>query len=266
MEPVQNNQVMVANRRRRKRLDPHEYLKYALINCRKIRMEEESSYLNQSTKVKATSQNGFTFYYSVADTDHDESEDSSDEEEEDDDEDQVRDFLGDSHSDINDNSETNFSSFDDFWSAFNDDSNGIQSGSYEINDALIGGGGGGNQGSSLDQEVNQAIEEVFEFLDHESSSSSPIQDSKFAQSYTLTYLETAEDSKTQDEIAKIAASLQYSAEEEISNELIDGTGDNLTPVLETPDFDSFISTESTGDYYWFSAEEFINEFNSLTVD
>lgn len=262
-----NNQV-IANRRRRKRLDPHEYLKYALINCRKIRMEEESSHLNPATKVKATSQNGFTFYYSVADTDVDESEDSSDEEEED----QVNDFL-DSEGDINENSQSNFTSYEDFFSALNNEAES-QSTSYQINDALIGS----SAGNQVNQEVNQAIEEVFEFLDHESSSN---QDSKFAQSYTLTYLESSSgsealealaDSKAdQDEIAKIAASLQYSAEaSDNSNEVIDGTGDHLQAALEAPDFDSFISSDSgsgsIGEYFWFSAEEFINEFNSLTVD
>ena len=50
-------------RRRRKRIDSAEYLKFALINCRKNRLQKERLERLQNPKIKATGENGFTFFY-----------------------------------------------------------------------------------------------------------------------------------------------------------------------------------------------------------
>merc|ERR1712228_214092 len=50
-------------RRKRKNSDTSEYLKIALLNCRKFRLEQQLEVM--APKIKATCESGFTFYYSV---------------------------------------------------------------------------------------------------------------------------------------------------------------------------------------------------------
>ena len=60
---------MESNKRRQKKFDSLEYLKYALSNCRKNRLKDE--YLErakQAPKIKAVSPKGSIFYYSVTET------------------------------------------------------------------------------------------------------------------------------------------------------------------------------------------------------
>ena len=62
----------IQNRKRRRRNSDHlEYLKIALLNCRKFRLEQQLEVM--APKIKATCESGFTFYYSVKN-----SEDQSD--------------------------------------------------------------------------------------------------------------------------------------------------------------------------------------------
>ena len=62
----------IQNRKRRRRnSDQMEYLKIALLNCRKFRLEQQLEVM--APKIKATCESGFTFYYSVKN-----SEDQSD--------------------------------------------------------------------------------------------------------------------------------------------------------------------------------------------
>lgn len=69
MEPAISR---IQNRkRRRKNSDNLEYLKIALLNCRKFRLEQQLEVM--APKIKATCESGFTFYYSVKN-----SEDQSD--------------------------------------------------------------------------------------------------------------------------------------------------------------------------------------------
>ena len=82
-------------RRRRKGFDSQEYLKFALLNSRTNRMKKTEN-LSEESKIKATSQNGFTFFYSVSDsanTEQDYEEDASDEDDSDDEEDEIRDYV-----------------------------------------------------------------------------------------------------------------------------------------------------------------------------
>ena len=51
------------HRRKRKNSDTLEYLKIALLNCRKYRLEKQLEVM--APKIKATCESGFTFYYSV---------------------------------------------------------------------------------------------------------------------------------------------------------------------------------------------------------
>jgi len=51
------------HRRKRKNSDTSEYLKIALLNCRKYRLEKQLEVM--APKIKATCESGFTFYYSV---------------------------------------------------------------------------------------------------------------------------------------------------------------------------------------------------------
>jgi len=54
----------IQNRKRRRRNSDHlEYLKIALLNCRKFRLEQQLEVM--APKIKATCESGFTFYYSV---------------------------------------------------------------------------------------------------------------------------------------------------------------------------------------------------------
>ena len=54
----------IQNRKRRRRnSDNLEYLKIALLNCRKFRLEQQLEVM--APKIKATCESGFTFYYSV---------------------------------------------------------------------------------------------------------------------------------------------------------------------------------------------------------
>lgn len=62
----------IQNRKKRRRNSDHlEYLKIALLNCRKFRLEQQLEVM--APKIKATCESGFTFYYSVKN-----SEDQSD--------------------------------------------------------------------------------------------------------------------------------------------------------------------------------------------
>ena len=62
----------IQNRKRRRKNSDHlEYLKIALLNCRKFRLEQQLEVM--APKIKATCESGFTFYYSVKN-----SEDQSD--------------------------------------------------------------------------------------------------------------------------------------------------------------------------------------------
>ena len=62
----------IQNRKRRRRNSDHlEYLKIALLNCRKFRLEQQLEVM--APKIKATCESGFTFYYSAKN-----SEDQSD--------------------------------------------------------------------------------------------------------------------------------------------------------------------------------------------
>ena len=55
--------VKIQRRRKRKNSDTSEYLKIALLNCRKLRLEQQLEVM--APKIKATCDSGFTFYYSV---------------------------------------------------------------------------------------------------------------------------------------------------------------------------------------------------------
>ena len=88
----------IRHRRRCKKYDTLEYLKFALINCRKIRMNKEQLERLSLPRIKATGQNGFTFYYTVTDTvehpdDDNFGDDENDLEEGSDEEDEVLDYV-----------------------------------------------------------------------------------------------------------------------------------------------------------------------------
>ena len=83
----------IQNRKRRRRnSDQMEYLKIALLNCRKFRLEQQLEVM--APKIKATCESGFTFYYSVKN-----SEDQSD--------DLIEDMLVNNSSDQQQNCEQN---------------------------------------------------------------------------------------------------------------------------------------------------------------
>ena len=83
----------IQNRKRRRRnSDQMEYLKIALLNCRKFRLEQQLEVM--APKIKATCESGFTFYYSVKN-----SEDQSD--------DLIEDMLVNNSSDQQQNFEQN---------------------------------------------------------------------------------------------------------------------------------------------------------------
>jgi len=85
----------IQNRKRRRRNSDHlEYLKIALLNCRKFRLEQQLEVM--APKIKATCESGFTFYYSVKN-----SEDQSD--------DLIEDMLVTNSSDQQQNFEQNLS-------------------------------------------------------------------------------------------------------------------------------------------------------------
>ena len=85
----------IQNRKRRRRNSDHlEYLKIALLNCRKFRLEQQLEVM--APKIKATCESGFTFYYSVKN-----SEDQSD--------DLIEDMLVTNSSDQKQNFEQNLS-------------------------------------------------------------------------------------------------------------------------------------------------------------
>jgi len=85
----------IQNRKKRRRNSDHlEYLKIALLNCRKFRLEQQLEVM--APKIKATCESGFTFYYSVKN-----SEDQSD--------DLIEDMLVTNSSDQQQNFEQNLS-------------------------------------------------------------------------------------------------------------------------------------------------------------
>ena len=169
---MEASSVIVSPRRRRKRFDSQEFLKYALINARKNRMRQEN--VEKSPKIKATSQNGFTFYYSV--TDQCDEEDSSDEEE---DFDEVFDHQNNNNNEVEQDS--NLVSFDDFFSALNEDNDSLTSQhqnelllrpqqNYQVNDALISSGQDEFEPEHdpdiiTDSEANELMEELNAYMD-----------------------------------------------------------------------------------------------------
>jgi len=66
MEPAVSR-IMQNRKRKRKNCDNLEYLKIALLNCRKLRLEQQLEVI--APKIKATCESGFTFYYSVKNSD-----------------------------------------------------------------------------------------------------------------------------------------------------------------------------------------------------
>jgi len=97
---IKMEQNIKIRRRRRGTLDSLQYLKMALINCRQNRMRlQKQKETSGPKKIKATSQSGFTFYYSVTDSDLDSpaqqevEEDASDEDSDDSDEDEIVDYV-----------------------------------------------------------------------------------------------------------------------------------------------------------------------------
>merc|ERR1711963_482234 len=58
-----SSKILHRHRRKRKNSDTLEYLKIALLNCRKYRLEKQLEVM--APKIKATCESGFTFYYSV---------------------------------------------------------------------------------------------------------------------------------------------------------------------------------------------------------
>ena len=126
-------------------------------------------------------------------------------------------------------------------------------------------------------QVNNAIDEVCDFLDRTDHDSAR----KFAETYTLTYLESDSTSNSvenptedrsltesaQSEIAKIAASLQFSAEKSENESesslnqvgIKDGDSNSLENSL------SLAEIIQDTELVWFSTEDFISDFNSMTL-
>ncbi len=157
MEPFHVN-----TRRRRKRFDNLEYLKFALINCRKTRLNAEAEERLEVPKVKATSANGFTFYYSVSESRHQSEEEDSSDESDSDSEDEIHDHFNDfmpnfdsnhNEDDLEEEEVTfhllensdSLTSFEDFFSALKTSESESDSGPdsnsnhYGITDELISG-------------------------------------------------------------------------------------------------------------------------------
>merc|ERR1711881_534987 len=69
--------VRIQRKRKRKNSDRLEYLKIALLNCRKFRLEQQLEVM--APKIKATCESGFTFYYSVKNSEQSQPEDTTEE-------------------------------------------------------------------------------------------------------------------------------------------------------------------------------------------
>jgi hypothetical protein len=115
--------------KRKKKLDSLELLKVALYNCRVARLEKEAILREiEEPKIKATSSSGFTFYYSVKNSNTSDADDEGSDSDSDSD-DEVQDYIS-KYDEIDDESSGNadivvqqhgydvLTSFDEFVSNF----------------------------------------------------------------------------------------------------------------------------------------------------